>query len=369
VVQAAAADLMRVVAHNGARILGGAERATVLLLSGLQARGHDVLLMCNSEEVAKYSESAGVPAKIAVIAGDLSVLSGWRFARALAAEIPDAVIVGTWKKLFFASWAAKKAGVRRVVARIGLETDTPRSVKYRFALRRWTDAVVVNADRMTTAFANVEGFDSRNVTVIYNGVIRPERRSPPGALRRELGIPPDAIVVGTVARLASQKRLDRLLRAFSRVKSDARCIICGDGEEREALRRMAMTLGISDRVHFLGHRENKGDVLDAIDVFVITSDREGMSNAMLEAMAFGVPIVSTPVSGAGEALMPDSSGASPGLVTSFEENSIADAIQGLIVDPDKRRSMGKSAAGIASTRFSLGTMLDRWEQVLASPRR
>jgi glycosyltransferase involved in cell wall biosynthesis len=132
---------------------------------------------------------------------------------------------------------------------------------------------------------------------------------------------------------------------------------------------MAMALGISDRVHFLGHRENKGDVLDAIDVFVITSDREGMSNAMLEAMAFGVPIVSTPVSGAGEALMPDSSGASPGLVTSFEENSIADAIQGLIVDPDKRRSMGKSAAGIASTRFSLGTMLDRWEQVLASPRR
>jgi len=356
---------MRVVAHNGARILGGAERATVLLLSGLQSRGHDVLLMCNNQDVARYSESVGVPSKTATIGGDLSFVSAWRFARALAAEKPDAVIIGTWKKLFFASWAAKKAGAGKVVARVGLETDTPRSVKYRYALRQWTDAVVVNASGITTAFSSVNGFDSRSVTVIHNGVVKPTRQSAPGTLRRELGIPPGALVVGTVARLASQKRLDRFLRAFSRLAPDTRCIICGEGEERESLMSLATSLEILDRVHFLGHREDKGDVLDAMDVFAVTSDREGMSNAMLEAMAFGIPIVSTPVSGAREALMPEATGAPPGLITSFDEGSITAAIESLLFDSGKRRSMGEAARTVAATRFSLDGMLDRWENVLS----
>ena len=132
--------------------------------------------------------------------------------------------------------------------------------------------------------------------------------------------------------------------------------------------RLATSLDNPDRLHFLGHRENKGDVLDAMDVFVVTSDREGMSNAMLEAMAFGLPIVSTPVSGAGEALLPESNGSAPGLITQFDEDSIAAAIENLLADPDKRRSMGETAARVAATRFSLDRMLDQWEEVLGSTR-
>jgi glycosyltransferase involved in cell wall biosynthesis len=356
---------MRIVAHNGARILGGAERATVLLLSGLQSRGHDVLLMCNNEEVARYSQSVGVPSKVSVIGGDVSLLLARRFFRSLSAEKPDAVIVGTWKKLFFASWAAKRAGARKVVARVGLETDTPRNFKYRFALRHWTDAVVVNADRMAESFSDLDGFDSRNVTVIHNGVVKPARQSSRGGLRRELGIPPDALVAGTVARLASQKRLDRFLHAFAKLPDTPHCIIAGDGDERDSLARLAASLGIPSRVHFLGHRENKGDVLDAMDVFVITSDREGMSNSMLEAMAFGLPVVSTPVSGAREAMLPDAEVGAPGLVVGFDEESVAAGIARLFDQPDTRRSMGQAARAIASTRFSLDYMLDQWEDVLA----
>ncbi len=357
---------MRVVAHNGARILGGAERATVLLLSGLQSRGHDVLLMCNDEAVANYSSSVGVPSTISVIGGDLSLLDARRFATSLAAEKPEAVIVGTWKKLFFASWAAKKAGVTRIVARVGLESDTPRSIKYRYALRHWTDAVVVNADIMAKSFTELDGFNPRNVRVIHNGVIAPERRLSPGELRRELGIPSDAAVVGTVARLVSQKRIDRFLRAFALLGHDAHCVIAGDGKEMETLMQLASTLDILERVHFLGHRENKGDVLDAMDVFVVSSDSEGMSNAMLEAMAFGLPVVSTPVSGAHDALLADAGVGAPGLVVNFEEKAIAGGIAKLFDRADTRRSMGRAARTIAATRFSLDSMLDRWEEVLAS---
>ena len=83
---------------------------------------------------------------------------------------------------------------------------------------------------------------------------------------------------------------------------DAHLAIAGDGPLRAALGQQARTLGLRDRVHFLGYQQNIALLMDAVDVLVITSGREGMSGAMLEAMARGVPVISTDVSGAREAL-------------------------------------------------------------------
>src|SRR5215216_1007739 len=136
---------MRIVAHNGARIWGGAERATVSLLKGLAERGHEVHLLCNDRRVADESTARNVRATICAIGGDVMIHHSYRVARALRRLEPDVFIVGTYKKLFFATLGARMAGVPRVVARIGLESDIPRSLKYRVALRRWTDGVAVNA--------------------------------------------------------------------------------------------------------------------------------------------------------------------------------------------------------------------------------
>ena len=357
---------MRVVAHNGARIVGGAERATILLLSGLQSRGHDVLLLCNDAAVAAHAAGSGVPARVAIIGGDVSLIYAKMFSDTLAAERPDAVIVGTWKKLFFASRAARRAGAKRVVARVGLESDTPRSAKYRYALRHWTDTVVVNAERMAPAFSNLAGFGSEKVRVIHNGVVTPERQSPEGALRAQLGIPAEALVLGTVARLAKQKRVDKLLRVVSSMSRDIHCIIAGDGPERSTLMQQAESIDNPARIHFLGHRENKGDVLDALDIFVLTSDKEGLSNAMLEAMAFGLAVVSTPVSGAAEALGADANGVHAGIVTGFDEPSIVSAVNTVLTDPVLRARTGEAASIRAAREFSLDTMLDKWEEVLTA---
>jgi len=357
---------MRIVAHNGARIVGGAERATILLLSGLQSRGHDVLLLCNDAAVAAHAEGSGVPARVAIIGGDISLIHAKMFSDTLAAERPDAVIIGTWKKLFFASKAAKRAGASRVVARVGLESDTPRSAKYRYALRHWTDTVVVNAECMAPAFSNLEGFGPERVRVIYNGVVAPERQSPRGSLRAQLGIPREARVIGTVARLAKQKRVDRLLRVVSSMTRDVHCVIAGDGPERPALLKQAGLIDNPARIHFLGHRESKGDILDALDVFALTSDKEGLSNAMLEAMAFGLAVVSTPVSGAAEALGADTRGERAGVIAGFDETSIASAVRTLFDDRNLRVRTGEAAAARAMTKFSLDAMLDNWEEVLTS---
>jgi glycosyltransferase involved in cell wall biosynthesis len=352
---------MFIIAHNGARVWGGAERAVSLLLAGLQQRGHRVLLLCNDPVVAGPARSFGIPAAILPLGGDLSVHHAAGLARRLTALQPDALLVGMFKKAWLAGLAGRMAGVPRVVARIGLETDVPRNAKYRFAFRRLVDRVVVVSERMAAPYA---GLGAR-LTVIPNAVHAPARTAFPGAVRLSLGIALDGRCVGTVARLVPQKRLDRLLDAVARLPHDVHCILAGDGPLRGALRRQAAALGIGPRVHFLGHRADVADVLGALDVFVATSDREGMSNAMLEALAAEVPVVSTAVSGTDEALRPARDGTAPGVVVGFDAAAVAGAVRTLLDDEGRRRAMGAAAGVRARGEFGVPRMLDAWERVLA----
>ncbi|HET6764192.1 MAG TPA: glycosyltransferase, partial [Longimicrobiaceae bacterium] len=283
----------------------------------------------------------------------------------LRRERPDALIVGTFKKAWLAALAARLAGVPRVLLRVGLETDTPRSAKYRFVLTRWVDAIAVNAARMRAPFLALPGWTKARVATIHNGVHLPPRRLRPGSVRAALGIPAEARVVGAVARLASQKRFDRLLRAVARMPPGVHCILAGDGELRGELERLVAELRIADRVHFLGHRTDTADVLDALDLFAVTSDREGMSNAMLEALAAGVPVASTPVSGADEALDPLPDGRRPGVIMPFDDDAILETLSGLLADPAGLAEMGGAAVERAAARFSMAAMIDAWEVLLA----
>ena len=352
---------MRIVAHNGARIWGGAERATVALLKGLKDRGHDVLLLCNDQRVASEAVSRGVAAEVCAIGGDIALPHAFRLSRVLKRHAPDVFIVGTFKKLFLASLGARMAGVPRVVARVGLESDTPRSIKYRIALKRWTDGVVVNSKRMAGAFTG------NTVRVIWNGVDSRHATTDPMKLRLELGAQADTFIIGTVARLALQKRIDRLLEVTARLP-EVLCVIAGDGTRRDELVERMNTLDVGERVRFLGNRDDVGDVLSALDVFVVTSETEGLSNAMLEAMSYGLPVVSTDVSGADDALGEDSEGQRAGLVTGFDARSIAEAISTLKNDPQLRGAMGFRARRRAVNQFSIDRMLSEWEDFLSADR-
>jgi glycosyltransferase involved in cell wall biosynthesis len=353
---------MFVIAHNGARVFGGAERAVTLLLAGLQRRGHRVLLLCNDGVVARPARALGVQAELLPLGGDVSVHHAARLARRLYAERPDALLVGMFKKAWLAGLAGRIAGVPRTVVRVGLETDVPRNAKYRLAFRRLVDHVVVVADRMRPSYAGLGG---GRLSVIPNAVHLPPRRYFPGAVRMSLGIPPQAPVVGSVARLVAQKRLDRLLDAVARLPRDVHCILAGEGPLRGTLERQAAALGLAGRVHFLGHRADVADVLGALDVFVATSDREGMSNAMLEALAAEVPVVSTPVSGTDEALRPGRGGVAPGVVVRFDADAVAGAVRAVLDDADRRRAMAAAAGMRAREAFGFPRVLDAWERVLA----
>jgi glycosyltransferase involved in cell wall biosynthesis len=356
---------MRIVAHNGAQIWGGAERATVSLLRGLAERGHEVLLLCNTGLVASEASSRGVTSRICKIGGDVMLNHAWRIKRELEREKPDAFMVGTYKKLFIAAWGAKLARVPRVVARVGLESDTPRSFKYRFALRHWTDGVVVNARRMIKPFTGMNDACDGRVRLIWNSVMAPAELVRTTAVRREVGIDDDAFVVGAVARLSIQKRLDRLIHATAAIPG-AHCVIAGEGTSRETLEQIIQELNVGDRVHLLGERTDVNDVLDALDVYAVTSNSEGMSNAMLEAMSRGLPLVSTDVSGAVDALGPDSSGNIAGLIVGFDVESLRSALERLRGDDELRASLATAARQRALTWFSREKMLSDWEEFLSA---
>jgi glycosyltransferase involved in cell wall biosynthesis len=358
---------MYVVAHNASAVLGGGETGTAFLLAGLQRRGHRVLMLCRNQEMADRVGAYGIPTGVQPVGGDVMLPDALRMATRLRRERPDAVILTTFKKVLLAGMACRMAGVPLVVQRIVLQGDTPaRSARYRFSLRRFVDRVVLNARAMRPDFlAGDPRLDPARVVTLQDGVRAPVRRAAPGSVRRELGIPVDAVVVGAVARLVSQKRFDRLLRALAAIPQPVHCVIAGEGPRRDRLEALARELGMADRFHLLGFRDDVGDVLDALDLFVVSSDREGLANAMLEAMAFGLPVVSTDVSGAREALEPDAGEPRPGIVVPVEEDALRDALAGLVRDGDARRAMGAAARARAERRFGWERFLDDWERLLA----
>jgi len=360
-----------VLAHNSSGVLGGGEIGTVLLLEGLQRRGHRVLLLCRTPEIARRAATYGIPTGVQPIAGDAMLPHALRFGARLRRERPDALILTTFKRVVLAGLGARLARAPFVVQRIVLQGDSPaRGARYRWAFRNLVDAIVLNADAMRADFlAGDPRLNPAKVITILDGVRAPARSRPPGAVRHELGIPPEVPVVGCIARLASQKRLDRLLRAVALLPPAVHCIIAGEGPALERTRGLAAELNIAGRVHLPGFRADVGDVLAALDVFVVSSDREGLANAMLEAMAFGLPVVSTAVSGAREALDPAAENPRAGLVTGFSETELADAMRTVLADPIARHSLGAAARDRAERQFGQERFLDEWERLLAEGHR
>src|SRR5438552_682190 len=143
-----------------------------LLLRGLQARGHRVRMLCRDSRIAERVTTYGIPTGVQLIGGDLMVADAFRFAARLRREKPDALLLSTFKKLFLAGLGARMAGVPRVVQRVVLETDTPaRGTRYRYALRRFVDAVALNAESMREGFLRGDPkLDPAKVKVLVDGV-------------------------------------------------------------------------------------------------------------------------------------------------------------------------------------------------------
>lgn len=225
-------------------------------------------------------------------------------------------------------------------------------------LGRLTDHFVfVSASEMQSA----EGLGLRkpNSSVILNGVDTEHYRRlyvDVEKKKRDLGIGPGRAVIGTVGRLSFPKAPEAGIRALSLLAQEKRDVVylmVGDGEEMEKVRKEISDRGLEDRVLLLGSRDDVGEILKVMDLFILPSRGEGLPLAVLEAMASGIPVVATRVTGNVEAVLDGETGL---LVDPGSAAGLSGAISYLLDNPELRRKMGARGQERAVEDFGQGRM-------------
>jgi L-malate glycosyltransferase len=209
------------------------------------------------------------------------------------------------------------------------------------------------------------GVPAERIRVIPNGVDiadhRPASADERAQLRAELGLPGGGFLGTFVGRLHPVKDVDTLLAATARVP-ELSLVVVGDGPDRGRLEAKAAQLDVSDRVIFQGQSRRVPDVLRASDAFVLSSHGEGMSNALLEAMASGLPCLASRTVGGARELLGDGRGL---LVADGDVAAWADAIRRLRNNPELAAALGQAAASHIACSLSLESTADRLARVYA----
>ena len=225
-----------------------------------------------------------------------------------------------------------------------------------FLIGRLADAFVAVSSADRDRMVAIEHVPRRKITVIPTAYLPRSSSSPQQDVRAELGIAPGVPVVGTIAILRPQKALHVLIEAFTLLPatlSNARLVIAGYGPCREALEAQVQRLGVADRVHLIGIRDDPDAVWGAVDVAAFSSDFEGSPLAVIEAMTNGVPVVATSVGGVPE-LVED--GVSGLLVPAGDPAVLARALARPLEDRALRERLAEEARRV-SEGFSIQRLL------------
>lgn len=356
---------MRVLFVNSMRSLGGGEQWLLEAAAGLAGRGHDVSVAARPGSVlaARAREDDHRVLELP-LRGDLDVESIVRLSRWIRKNETEVLSVNVQRAVRIGCAAALISGRPAVVERRGLSFPVRPTVLNRAVYRRCVSHVIANCRSIRDGLVGAGVIDPSRVSVIVNG-IDPARVARGGgdAVRREFGIPAGAPLVAVIGRLVVDKGHRVALSAFQNVLStlpSARLLIVGAGKLDAELRAEAARSFDGGAVVFAGRREDIPAVLDAADVLLVTSDREGMPHVVLEAMVAGTPVVATRVAGVPEMIEDGKHGL---LVSIGSGDAAADAVVRVLSDSELGSRLAGAAAVRVNAEFTLEEMLDRVERL------
>ena len=337
------------------RRLGPQIEPVVLCLDQVGALGER--MQNEGVDVIAFARHAGI---------DLSLV--WRLARVIREKRLDVVHAHQYTPFFYGALGAKASltNPRVIFTEHGRHYPDVVSWKRRFANRvvfdRLADDVNAVCGFSATSLAAQDGFRKARIEVIENGVDLSRYRQvrDQGALKARLGLVADRRHIVTVARFHPVKDHRTLLQAFSHVAAairDVDLLLVGDGPLRGELEQLARSLGLADRIRFLGVRDDVADILAVADVFALTSVSEAASITLLEAMASKVPVVVTEVGGNPEIVRHGIDGL---LAPRGDASAIAAAIVTLLEAPDTARALTQSAADRVATLYTLDRTIGRY---------
>lgn len=339
---------------------GGLENGVVNVVNGLNTTEFRSSVCCvrrGGEFAARIRPSIPIVTMGLQSGKDpLTVLNMARFFRRSRIDIVHTRNVTTF---FYGLVAARLAGIPAVVHSEHGRTFPvrPRSAMAQRFMLRATDAAFAVSAQLRADLARELKVDRDRFEVIHNGV------DVAAFCAAGANAPPSrALRIGSVGRLVAVKNYPLLLQAFARLPAVLGCelVLVGDGPERGALSKLATELGIADRVEFAGHRDDVAQLLRAMDIFVLPSLSEGMSNTLLEALAAGLPVVASDVGGNREIVESERSGL---LFRSGDVAHAAAQLLRLAESAGLRRSLGQEGAARVRKEFSIEAMIRRYESL------
>lgn len=340
--------------------LGGTELAMVRLARHLDAQQFQSQVCAFLPGAAEAElQAAGVPYVL--------------IAKRRAFDLPLLLRLRAWMKqqhiqlvhcrslqgILYGGWAATLARIPFVYSIHGENTlRLPRAVPILRGSARCARALIAVSESLRSLTAQTIGIPPERITVIYNGVdldkfTQSERNG-------KKSVTPHVGCVGTLRSVKGHRYLIEAIAAVREEIPHVHLSLVGDGPERGELDALRQRLGLNGCVSLLGMRDDVNALLRQFDVFVLPSLSEGISNALLEAMAAGLPVVATNVGGNPEVVQHGVTGL---LVPPQDSRALADALLQLLSDPDARQAMGRKGRERVEAHFSLSVMAQRYGEI------
>ncbi len=363
------------VVHTEASLGWGGQEIRVLSeMTGMIGRGHRMLLLCPPEaRIFVEAGVRGIPVEALPI-GRKRLPGLLALQRRLRKLKPDLVVTHSSTDSWLVALATRFwRDAPRVVRIRHISAPVGRTASTRWLYGQAAAHVVTTGERLRGDLIRALGLAPDHVTSIPTGIDL-KRYAPrdKAAARRSLGLSEAGFFIGIVATLRSWKGHRYLLDAWAGMPhvADDRLLVVGDGPGRDNLRRQAEELGIAGCIVMPGNQDDVAPWLAAMDVFALPSyANEGVPQSIMQAMAMGLPVISTPVGSISEIVSDAATGL---LVVPRDTDALRAALVALTGDPALCRRLGDAAAARAKERFADGLMLDRMEavfgQVLAGAR-
>jgi glycosyltransferase involved in cell wall biosynthesis len=353
--------------------IGGTERQLVEIINRLDQKKFELFLCCLSSVQSGIQEHLGQSDKVKTILLDVgsiysisAVIAIYRLIRLIRSLQVDIVQAYFLRAKVLGVLAGKLAGIKT----ISCMRDLGLSINYKTILPimladRWASGFLVNSQSIGRYLVKRHRINPDRIDVITNGVdmnrFRPANPIEKAEGKKRLGIDPGHIVIGAIANLKPVKGLESFIRAAAivfRQNPRTRFVIVGEGTLRESLRTLAANLGMEDNIVFTGSSSDVWSFLSAFDIGVLCSLSEGFSNAILEYLAMGLPVVATNVGGNVEQVLDQETGF---LVPPENPDALAQALLKLVRDEDLRRKMSDRAVRDCQTRFDMDRMIRQLE--------
>jgi glycosyltransferase involved in cell wall biosynthesis len=339
---------------------GGQEIRVLTEARGVARRGHAVMLAA-PEEARIFQEAPKYGVRAVALPIGRKRPGGVLALRAfLARETFDVINTHSSTDTWLAALACRtRAGAPPIVRTRHISSPLPANGATRWLYRRATDRIVTTGEKLREQMLREAGVDATRVVSIPTGIdLSRFRAGDRAAARGALGLDAAAPIVGIVATLRSWKGHRYLFQAIAAMaRKDVNVVVVGDGPQREALETLARELGIDSRTRFAGNQSDVAPWMQAFDLFCLPSyANEGVPQALMQAMACGLAVVTTPVGSIEEIV---TNGATGVLVPPEDPVRLRAAIERLLGDERERAALGARAAAEARERFGEDRMVDR----------